>query len=270
MADRHDIMWYDCIDSTNEEVRRHIDSLDNLSVVSALSQTAGRGQRGNTWTSAPGDNLTFSVLLKFRQDIDTHEEHTGSYFPCLKAIDQSVISEIAALSLVEFLHEHEIEASIKWPNDIYVGKKKICGVLIENKLRGNYISHSILGIGLNINQRNFDVNLPNPTSMLLESPKQTCFIDSLTSKYDIHSLLEEFMDILTGNYRRNLCKPDKVRSCYLSRLWRLDTPAQFIDKDGNEFTGIIRGLSPIGNILIEETKANSIKEFAFKEISYII
>ena len=129
MADRHDIMWFDTLDSTNEQVRRQIDSLDNLSVVSALSQTAGRGQRGNTWSSATGENLTFSILLRFTAgDPDSR----FSSFPFLRAIDQFVISEIATLSVVELLEKYGIVASVKWPNDIYVEDRKICGILIEN------------------------------------------------------------------------------------------------------------------------------------------
>ena len=113
MTDRHDIMWFDTLDSTNEEVRRQIDNLDNLSVVSALTQTAGRGQRGNSWSSAPGHNLTFSILLKFADD--TSNDFHSSLLP-LKAVDQFVISEVAAISVAKLLDNHGISASIKWQN----------------------------------------------------------------------------------------------------------------------------------------------------------
>ena len=285
MADRHDIMWFDTLDSTNEEVRRRIDSLDNLSVVSALSQTAGRGQRGNSWSSAPGENLTFSVLLRFASD-------DSSCFSLLKATDQFVISEIAALSVVQFLENHGISASIKWPNDIYIVRKKVCGILVENILRGSGVFYSIVGIGLNVNQRNFDVTLSNPTSMLLEIGEQVCFPDYESDTYNIRCLLDEFMVIFAEKcnvYLVSLPDHSKLRDSFISHLWRLNEPARYLDftalpaghasdpivagrnyDEAREFTGIIRGLSPIGNLLVEDIKANSIKEFAFKEISYIL
>lgn len=286
MADRHDIMWFDTLDSTNEEVRRRIDSLDNLSVVSALTQTEGRGQRGNSWSSAPGENLTFSIILKFRRGDASSEESScdSAVLPQLKAVDQFILSEISSLALVRLLENHGIRASVKWPNDIYIGSCKVCGMLIENSLLGSSVSSSIIGIGLNVNQRNFDVSLPNPTSMLLEDMKK---------EYDLKALLDEFMNIFITFFDRFMDDRqdsfDELRDEYLSHLWRLNETARFIDYTvlpsghsdkpvvtgitdiaGKEFTGIIRGLSPIGNLLVEDIKANSVKEFAFKEISYIL
>lgn len=289
MADRHDIMWFDTLDSTNDEVRRRIDSLDNLSVVSAFLQTSGRGQRGNSWLSAPGENLTFSALLKFSAD---STEDAVPHFPFLKAVDQFVISEIASLSVVELLERHGIHATIKWPNDIYVGEKKICGILVENILRGSGVSSSIVGIGLNVNQKNFDVSLVNPTSMLLERGEQECFAYYKPDIYDIKELIGEFADVFTEKCHEFLTSDtdrSELRGSYLSRLWRFGKPARYLDftslpaghadhplvtgheyDRAREFTGIIRGLSPIGYILIEDMKANSVLEFAFKEISYIL
>ena len=185
MTKKHDIIWLESVDSTNEECRRRISDIDNLSVVSALTQTAGRGQRGNSWKSEPGKNLTFSIVLKFTDNSDM----------MIKAIDQFVLSQITALSVVELLSRHDIQAQIKWPNDIYVDGKKISGILIENSLRGGWISQSIIGIGLNVNQRNFDVSLPNPTSIALLK-------DGSAPQTDLRLLLEEFMDIFRNYYNK--------------------------------------------------------------------
>lgn len=253
MTKKHDIIWLDTVDSTNEEVRRHISELDNLSVVSAFRQTAGRGQRGNTWSSEDGCNLTFSILLKNLE---------------IRAADQFVLSEIAALSVVDLLAIHDIDAVIKWPNDIYADKEKICGILIENSLRDSYISYSIIGIGLNVNQKTFDPSLPNPTSMALSSKGKK------DERFELKSLLEEFMRIfkeycsrylnITGGYAR-------LRKLYLAQLWRLDEPAPYIDMNGGtRFNGIIRGLSDIGNLMVEDTEKGELREFAFKEIGYIL
>ena len=281
MAKKHDIIWLESADSTNDECRRRIYDIDNLSVVAALSQTSGKGQRYNRWISSPGENLTFSVALKFPSG-DGMRAKSSDLEP-MHAYDQFVLSEIASLAVVDLLAEHGIEAEIKWPNDIYVGKKKICGILIENSLRGEWIQYSIIGIGLNVNQRNFDVTLPNPTSMVLLQ-------DSLPD-YGLRELLEGFMDIFKA-YVDRYCHIrggyGRLRTMYLSHLWRKDEPAQFIDSktackqtsqtstpdtdfgiNESVFTGIIRDLSDNG-LLIVEMPDTSLKEFSFKEISYII
>ena len=264
MTKMYDIMWLDSVDSTNSEAKRRIPDIDNLSVLSALSQSEGRGQKGNKWSSVPGENLTFSIVLKFG------EQAAGELRLAVAAREQFVLTEITSLSIVEFLSRHGIKAKIKWPNDIYVGDKKICGVLIENSLRGENLSSSIIGIGLNVNQRNFDVNLPNPTSMVLETGFEE----------DIKGCLEEFMDIFQNTLFAALSSDHNLRDSYLSHLWRRNIPAQYIDLSthpspegqhhGREFTGIIRNLSPIGHLQIEDTEKGELKEFAFKEISYIL
>ena len=173
-------MWLKSVDSTNNEAARRISSLDNLSVVSAMSQSAGRGQRGNTWISPSSENLTFSIIHKYA----TTE---------LPAKKQAAVSAIAAISIIDLLSTFEIEAQIKWPNDVYVGEKKICGILMEHTISGEYIRYSIVGIGLNVNQYNFDVSLPNPTSIVLCTGK--------SEQIDTKKCLDLFMDI----YKRNLC-----------------------------------------------------------------
>ena len=186
MTKKYDIMWSEELDSTNEEARRRISDLDNLSVLSVERQTAGRGQRGNRWISATGENLTFSIILKFRKGDASSDESScdSAVLPQLKAVNQFVLSEISSLALVRLLENHGIRASVKWPNDIYIGSCKVCGMLIENSILGSSVSSSIIGIGLNVNQRNFDVSLPNPTSMLLEDMKK---------EYDLKTLLEEVL-----------------------------------------------------------------------------
>lgn len=274
-----DIIWLDRVDSTNDEAKRRISDIDNLSVVSALEQTSGRGQRGNQWYSAPGQNLLFSIVLKS---------------PSLIAKDHFALNEMAALSVTDFLSAYGIKAEIKWPNDIYVGQKKICGILIENSFLGNAISSSIIGIGLNINQRNFNVSLPNPTSLVLCSAQD--------EPLDIDRCLCRFMDIFTSYHDRFLASDSDLsplRQHYLDALWRSGMLSRFIDftilptghldgpmnlytpeapdtdilpqyQSGNVFPGIIRGLSETGNLLVEDLTAGIVREFGFKEIGYIL
>ena len=268
MTKKYDIIWSEELDSTNEEARRRISDLDNLSVLSVERQTAGRGQRGNSWRSAPGENLTFSIILKFRKG--------DASLPQLKATDQFVLSEISSLALVRLLENHGIRASVKWPNDIYIGSCKVCGMLIENSILGSSVSSSIIGIGLNVNQRNFDISLPNPTSMLLEAMKKEFDLKAFVT------VIERFMDDRQNSF-------EELRDEYLSHLWRLNETARFIDYTvlpsghsdkpvvtgitdtaGKEFTGIIRGLSPVGNLLVEDLDAIALREFSFKEIGCIL
>jgi BirA family biotin operon repressor/biotin-[acetyl-CoA-carboxylase] ligase len=261
-----DIIWLNTVDSTNDEARRQISDIDNLSVLSVREQRAGRGQRGNTWSSEPGQNLTFSIVLKFSLPGNTEE-----ILPPAMAYDQFVLTEIASISVVNFLCRHGIEAKIKWPNDIYTGRRKICGMLIENSVRGNYLSSSIIGIGLNINQKNFDVTITNPTSMALCKPEQ---------QFDIHTCLEEFIEIFKEKLFRYLTYQSeheriesysKLRTAYLSNLWLLNEPALFHEAGTcRTFTGIIRGISPLGTLQIEDIAKGELREFAFKEISYIL
>lgn len=252
MKSKHKIIWLNEVDSTNEEAKRHISVIDNLSVLTALSQTAGRGQRGNSWLSAPGENLTFSIVLK--------------YEPKVKAYDQFVISEIVSLSVVDFLSSYGISARIKWPNDIYVGDRKICGILIEHSVTGDSLSSSVVGIGLNINQRNFNVNLPNPTSMVLSGAESM----------DIQQCLEEFIDIFKAYVERYLHIKGgyaKIRKMYLAQIWKMDVPAEYIDyksdPEGRRFTGVIKGISDVGLLLVKDNDSGDIQEYGFKEIGYI-
>lgn len=169
MTKRNDIIWLKDVDSTNKYIRRHISELDNLSVVAALCQSDGRGQGEHKWHSEANKNLLFSILIKS---------------PAVAASEQERISRTVAESMVELLASHGIEAWIKPPNDIWVGKKKICGILIEHSLRADRITWSIVGIGLNVNQTSFPEDLPNPTSMALEG-----------SPSGLEDILDEFLEI---------------------------------------------------------------------------
>ena len=198
MSDRKiDINWTGSVDSTNNEAKRRIDSLADLSVISAVEQTAGGGQRGNIWLSDPGKNLTFSIAVKYG----------GELFADASPENEFVINGIISLSVVELLAVHGIDARIKLPNDIYVNDKKICGILIEHSVLGSSLVHSIIGVGLNVNQLDFDESLANPTSMLLE-----------VAGDEIHlpSLLEELLDIFLKYAERY--NTDEIQSLYQSKL----------------------------------------------------
>lgn len=149
------IIWVESTESTNSELRRRIGELDNLSVVAAREQTAGRGQGDHSWFSSPATNLTFSILLRF-----------GEGFPVtLGSSDAVLVTQITTLAIRDHLLSRGIGSRIKWPNDIWTGDRKICGILIENSSMGGMVSSSIVGIGLNVNETGWPAWLPNPVSM---------------------------------------------------------------------------------------------------------
>ena len=269
--------WYDELDSTNNEAIRKAGSLDNMSVIAASHQTAGRGQRGNAWHAEAGENLTFSIFLRFRTPSDDRE---GS-FPEIMAADQFVLSETATLAQCRFLKRKGIDARIKWPNDIYAGNRKISGMLVENSLNGKYLATSVIGIGLNVNQTCFPPELPNPTSMSLLTG----------SRYELRALLGEFMEVFTETVlMMNGIPHGKLKELYERELYRKGEQVMFLDISGRPaylpanpvmsgspdgrsdemyFTGTVKGVSDTGMLQVM-LPDGTVREFGFKEIAYVI
>jgi len=147
-------IWYDIADSTNNAARKLLESgenIDIMSVVAARKQTCGRGQGNHSWTSEPGQNLTFSIAV------------SGKYCKKLKSL--SDINAWICPVLCEFLEEVGIHPRVKLPNDICVEDRKICGILVENSFLQGRINATIIGVGLNLNQTEWPDNLPNPVSL---------------------------------------------------------------------------------------------------------
>lgn len=214
-------------------------------VVWAEFQTAGRGQRGHVWKSAAGCNVTFSLVLK----------------PTfLVAREQFAISEIVPLALAEMFAGYGIDARIKWTNDVYVGDRKIVGMLIEHDLSGGMMSRTIAGIGINVNQREFDPALPNPTSMLLETGRE----------FDRREVLERFYDrvmSLYGELRRG--GGESIRRRYVEKMYRLGERHTYAWPDGTRFEGVIRGVGDAGELLVEHDDG-TVRGYLFKEIEFVI
>ncbi len=239
------IQWLDETESTQDVLQRALQSYDNLSVVAARLQTAGRGQRGNSWLAFKGENLTFSVLLKFG----------AGGFPSLQASRQFSISEAVSSGICDYLESKGINARIKWPNDIYVRNRKICGILIENTLNGAELSSSVVGIGLNVNQKDFPPQLVNPTSMYLLTGR----------RFEPEEELPRLLDSIFPEGGM----PDRSES-YRNRLYRFGEYREYVDcASGEIFTGRITGVTGRGLLQVQTIKGE-LKEFAFKEISYII
>ncbi|MFC2116966.1 biotin--[acetyl-CoA-carboxylase] ligase [Bacteroidota bacterium] len=236
---------YGEIDSTNEEMSRLLgkEELEEGTVVRTNYQSRGKGHQENTWVSERGMNLLFSILLK------------PEFLP---AEDAFFLSRIVSLSLVDIIDKQGIRRHIKWPNDILVGTGKICGILIENSILRDRISHSVIGVGLNVNQKKFDAGIPDPTSMLLEKGCQ----------FGMNLLLNGFRSALEGWYQvLQSGHKDQIMDAYLKNLYLLKEPAEFSDQ-GGVFTASIIGVLPSGEleVLLE---GGEIRRYGFKEIEYL-
>jgi BirA family transcriptional regulator, biotin operon repressor / biotin---[acetyl-CoA-carboxylase] ligase len=210
-------------------------------VVVTHHQTSGRGQRGNTWESASGLNLTFSVVV-------------NPVF--LTASQQFHLNKAVALSIRDTVSRYTPEpVHVKWPNDIMIGNKKVCGVLIENQLTGTQLGRSVIGIGLNVNQQTF--SSPLATSVSVHSGKRV----------DLAELFDELLQSLEWRYlqlKNN--KFSELDSDYLRVLYRANELHIFIVGD-NETAGTIKGVDTNGRLLVEI--GNIVRSFDLKEIKYI-
>lgn len=240
------IIKLNAIDSTNTYLRKLGNDvpLEDYTTVVAKFQTHGRGQRGTIWSSESSKNLTFSV---FKDVSEMHIDHTF------------YISVATSLALVMALKSMSIsKLSIKWPNDILSENKKICGILIENVIKQNTLKGSIIGIGLNVNQTNFE-GLPQASSLKLLMGK-TYHLDEVL--HGVMNQLKHYFTILMQNGHDVLMKE------YETHLFRRDKPSTFQDAYGMVFSGFIKRVSSSGNlqVLLEDEVT---KEFGLKDITLL-
>ena len=235
--------------STNDDARD--EKYREGDVVWADFQTAGRGQRGHEWHSQKGENLTFSVVLE------------PTFVPIA---EQFAVSEVVALSLVDMLAEYGIEARIKWTNDIYVGDRKLVGILIEHSLAISTLRRTIVGVGINVNQTEFDASLPNPVSMAQLLGKQL----------NAEEILQRFLAHLQCNYealremQNAKCEMQNVlHERYNELLYRLNEYHTYALPSGERFEAKILGTASSGALRLEN-EAGEIKDYLFKEVEFII
>lgn len=229
--------------STNDEVSRlYADKAEmNGVVVVTDHQTAGRGQRGNTWESEAGLNLTFSVLLK----------------PTFLGVqNQFLLNVISSLALIDFLKDHQVmDVKIKWPNDIYVQSKKISGILIENQINGNKLKTAVVGIGLNVNQEFFD-NI-NATSLKLITNQEQHLSTSLI--HLLEKIESRYLMLRSGNFQ-------SLIQTYTQLMYWRGVLHTFVSNN-QQFDGIIQGIDDQGQLVIDvEGKG---KKFGIKQVVYV-
>ncbi len=227
-------------------------------VVVAKQQEEGRGQRGTSWHSEAGKNLTLSILLQ----------------PTfLRAEDQFQLNKAVSLGVAEFVlavlspffednrnrlgAKLEGDVKIKWPNDIYMGDKKVAGILIENSVNGKVLQQSIIGIGINVNQDKFSTERPNPASLKLISGKE----------FDLGECLSELCSCIEKRYLQlkanHLAEIDKE---YLENLYRFGEWAQYNYK-GEMQKAKIKGVTKFGKLILK-TENEQVLECDFKEVAF--
>lgn len=217
---------------------------ENLTSVYSSFQTDGRGQRGNKWESEDGKNLLFSFVI----------------FPKgLPAREHFILLQITALALFDTLSEYTDGISIKWPNDIYWMDRKICGTLIENDLSGMNIERSISGTGVNLNQKIFRSNAPNPVSLSQITGEE----------YDIETVLHNIMNSASIYHRMfDNGESDIIRKKYFEAIYRKDGFYMYKDDNGT-FDAIIEDIEKDGRLVLKDREGR-VRKYLFKEVSYII
>lgn len=226
-------------DYASELVRREF--VADFTVVMTDFQEKGRGQRGNTWVSAAGQNLLFSVVLHPRQ---------------MPIKEQFILSQTVSIALSEVVSLYCDSVCIKWPNDIYVGDRKIAGILIENSINKKEIETTIIGIGLNVNQLLFE-GAPNPTSLRAELGKEQ----------NRDEVLQQFLSRFRQLYASMLRDPETIRRIYKERLYQRGKRSQYKDATGI-FSGLIIDVAIDGQLLIADANGD-IRRYYFKEVEYL-
>ena len=240
------IIRIDETDSTNRWMKELIqlhpsENTQHEMVVVCDYQTAGRGCGSNSWEAEQGKNLLMSVLMHPKK---------------VSARTQFIITQIVSVALcrtIETVIGSEHRVTIKWPNDIYVGDKKICGVLIENSIAGRRIKDCIIGIGLNVNQTEFKSDAPNPVS-----------IAQLTGKeMDREEVLKLFLTNLSKEYENK-----NVHQDYLGRMYRRDGLYPF-ETEGTRFMARVIGVNDDGRLMLQDEDGIG-HMFRFKEVVFVI
>ena len=239
------------VDSTNRYVRDEAAALwqnrgtCDFAVVAAGHQTAGRGQRGNTWNSNAGENLLFSILVRPGETLEVSR--------------QFLLSQAVALSLHEAMLHFGIETRLKWPNDIYAGSRKLAGILLELDYSGAFVEQAIIGIGLNVNQENFPPMDRVPVSMKMLRKRDFILDDALATILDLFE--HYYTEMRFGNR-------DAIAAEYKRVLLGMNERHTFIDRDGH-FDAVIQDIESDGHLLLQRNDGST-GRYAFKEVEMVL
>ena len=243
---RH-VMNLETIHSTNRFLNEMLaqQRLPEGSAVVAREQTAGRGQAGSQWISEPGKNLLMSVV----------------FYPDFLSIQNLfMLSKVFSLGLYDWLHDIlKLDVKIKWPNDIYFQNKKLAGILIENSIRHTNLNHTLLGVGLNINQEFFPAEIPNAVSLKMIMGK-TIPIDGCVNA--ICNALESRYLQLKANHL------NQINTDYLKALYRFGEFHEY-ESDNKKFKAKITGIGDDGKIFLINENGFS-EKYDLKEVTFLM
>jgi len=232
----------DAIDSTNSYLKKLLlkENINDFTVVVSKHQTNGRGRNGNLWANKPSLNLAFSVYKRFIN---------------FSVNEKFMLNIVSSISVYEVLKKYKLNnLTIKWPNDIMTENKKIAGILIENSVRGNKINHSVIGVGININQSQF-LDLPNATSVFLESGK----------KHSVEKIAVELKDAIKKNFTNFEIRETELIEFYNSVLYKRNLIADFTTVDAKKIHGTIIGVNKEGTLSLKQ-KNHKVFEFSENQI----
>jgi BirA family biotin operon repressor/biotin-[acetyl-CoA-carboxylase] ligase len=217
-------------------------------VIFAENQTNGRGQQGTSWVSEPGQNLTFSLVLRL------------SHLPLTS---QFLFNKALSIHLLGFFRTYFSNRTdvfhIKWPNDVYLNGKKIAGLLLENSLSGSYISSSVVGIGLNVNQQRFEFPTASSLAAVFGQP---------VDRYELlNSLLQYLDENLPLNFESlNTAEIQTIHKVYETSLWGLHQQRWF-QSSGDPFIATLKGVDDQGLLILETNEG--IERFEIKSIQFL-
>lgn len=247
------IIRLESTDSTNNYAKNMPEPADDLTpvVVVTDNQTAGRGQRGNSWESEPGSNLTFSLVVYPR------------WMSPSRQFELSMIVSVGMVNALEGFVEEPEKLSVKWPNDIYFGDSKLAGILIENTIGENSIERSIIGIGLNVNQNKFHSDAPNPISL-----RQITGL-SLDRDAILKKVVDSIVEML-DSYAEDP-EVDQLTAMYNGMLWRKDNlEHDWLDTASNtRFRAVIEDVDPDGRLTLLKDDGGVVK-YLFKEVAAVL
>lgn len=243
-----DYVFLDIADSTMNYAAAHQHELGDRTMIVAHNQESGRGQRGNSWESEPGKNLTVTMLYRPKADMD----------PRPLDEQQFRLSEATALGVADTLEAYGLQAMVKWSNDVYVGDRKISGILIEHTIIGNRLDNSRIGIGLNVNQREFVSDAPNPVSMAQIAGHE----------FPLDQVMTTLCSEIAALFDRHIASGclESLHELYIARLWRREGLHPYRDTaTGERFLAAIDSIGPMGHLTLRDA-SGSLRTFAFKEV----
>ncbi len=247
---RQSLIVLDEVTSTNDYLKTQLSNfkpLPEFTAIMAKKQTNGRGQRDSTWLSEANANITFSLLL---------------YPNFLKLTDHFILNMCVSLGLIDWFRSLQIDAKIKWPNDIMINNKKVCGILIENTSNSKGIKHSIVGIGINANQEKFPHEIEQKASSILRETSHRL------------ASLESACETLVGYIQQRYLKiqkqeisTDQLLRAYNDNLFLRGKTALY--RAGDEtFKAELKEVGPDGKLHL--LRNYQISTFYFKEVEFLL